>query len=179
MARRDDSTSARSVVQAVLRGDAPPSAARAEPVTRRAIEARIIAFVREVVKPGRWRVHVPGVHTGGITYEGLLDVLASQGREFLANTVQLALAVGAALRRKWLGSSTMPTLEQLRETAEPALLDHVEKRFSRGNGDIAVTPLTLRYAALKRARGRGAQPIGVASGELRRAVSRNAYVEWL
>ena len=179
MARRDDSTGARTIVQALVRDSTPARPTRAEPVTRRAIEATIVAFTREVVKPGRWRVRVPGEHTGGISHEDLLDVLASQGREFLSNTVQLALAVSAALRRRWLGSSTMPTLEQLRETAEPALLDHVERRFERGNGDIAVTPLTPRYAALKRARGRGAQPIGVASGELRRAVSRDAYVEWL
>ena len=179
MARRDDPTSARSVVQAALRSDSTPSRARAEPVTRRAIEARITAFVREVVKPGRWRVHVPGTHTGGITYEGLLDVLASQGREFLANTVQLSLAVSAALRREWLGSDTMPTERELEQTAEQPLLDHVEKRFSPGNGDIHVTPHTSRYRAQKRRAGRGGQPIGVASGELRRAVSRDAYVEWL
>lgn len=146
---------------------------------RRAIEAKIVAFVREVVKPGRWRVHVPGVHTGGITYEGLLEVLASQGREFLANTVQLSLAVSAALRHEWLSSDTMPTRRELEQTAEQPLLDHVEARFSPGNGDIRVSPLTARYAARKRRLGRGGQPIGVASGELRRAVSRDAYVEWL
>lgn len=124
-------------------------------------------------------MRVPGEHKGGISHEGLIDVLASQGREFLANTVQLSLSVSAALRRRWLGASTLPTLDQLRDTAEPALLDHVERRFSPGNGDIRVTPLTARYAARKRAQGRGSQPIGVASGELRRALSRDAYVEWL
>jgi hypothetical protein len=179
VARRDDSSPARSVVREVLRDSTPARSARAEPVSRREIEATLVAFVREVVKPGRWRVRVPGTHSGGIDHEGLLDVLASQGREFLQNTVQLALAVSAALRRRWLGSSRMPTLEELRATAEPALLDVVEQRFSPGNGDIRVTALTPRYAAQKRARGRGSQPVGVASGELRRAVSRDAYVEWL
>ena len=179
MARRDDSSGARTVVQALVRDSTPARSARSEPVTRRAIEAVIVAFTREVVRPGRWRVRVPGTHSGGIDHEGLLDVLASQGREFLQNTVQLALAVSAALRRRWLGSSRMPTLEELRATAEPALLDVVEQRFSPGNGDIRVTALTSRYAAQKRARGRGSQPVGVASGELRRAVSRDAYVEWL
>jgi hypothetical protein len=154
MARRDDSTSARSVVQAALRSDSTPSRARAEPVTRREIEARITAFVREVVKPGRWRVHVPGTHTGGITYELLLDVLASQGREFLSNTVQLSLAVSAALRREWLGSDTMPTERELEQTAEQPLLDHVEKRFSPGNG-IFRSPRS-RLAIARRSAGWGA-----------------------
>lgn len=179
MARRDDSASARTVVQALVRDSTPARPARSEPVTRRAIEAVIVAFTREVVRPGRWRVRVPGEHKGGISHEALFDVLASQGREFLANTVQLSLAVGRELRRRWLSASTLPTLEQLRDTAEPALLDHVEARLSPGNGDIRVTPLTARYAARKRAQGRGSQPIGVASGELRRALSRDAYVEWL
>lgn len=179
MARDDLSPAARSVVRSVLSPEPSAPQRAPSPPSRAELERAVLAFVREVVKPGRWRVRVPGTHSGGIDHEGLLDVLASQGREFLQNTVQLALAVSAALRRRWLGSSRMPTLEELRATAEPALLDVVEQRFSPGNGDIRVTALTPRYAAQKRARGRGSQPVGVASGELRRAVSRDAYVEWL
>lgn len=179
MARRDDSTSARSVIQSALRSDSTPSGAAAEPVTRRAIEARIIAFVRDVIKQKRWRVRVPGTHSGGITHEKLADVLASQGREFFANTVQLSLAVSAALRREWLGSRKMPTTRELERSAEQPLLDVVEARLSPGNGDIRVAPLDPRYEKHKRALGRGGQPIGVSSGEFRRAVSRDAYVEWL
>jgi len=179
MARRDDPTGARAVVQTVFRNGSTAGGARPESVTRRAIEERLVAFVREVVKPGRWRVHVPGTHSGGITYEGLLDVLASQDRDFLTNTVQLSLAVSVALRREWLSSQRMPTTRELERSAERPLLDVVEARFSPGNGDIRVARLTVKYEKRKRALGRGGQAIGVSSGELRRAVSRDAYVEWL
>lgn len=186
MARRDDPTGAREVARSVVRSifggsdsGNRPRPSRAEPVTARAIETRINAFVREVVKPGRWRVCVPGQHSGGIAYESLFDVLASQGRDFLQNTVQLALAVGIGLRRKRMRADHMPTDAELERDAEPVLLEHVEKRMTKGNGDVRVEPLTAAYAARKRAQGRGSQPIGVASGELRRALSRDAYVEWL
>lgn len=176
MARRDDSPAARSYSQSIVREATSP--ARPQPVTRAAIEAALTAFVREVIRPGAWHVRVPGLHTGGIAHDQLIEVLAAQGRDFFANTVQLALAVSTALRREWLGAGRLPSRDELRQTAEPALLDHVEKRFERGNGDVLMQPLTRRYAARKRALGRGTQPIGVASGELRRAVSRDAYVEW-
>lgn len=51
--------------------------------------------------------------------------------------------------------------------------------MERGNGDMLFTALTREYAARKRAQGRGSQPITVASGETRSALSRSAYVEWL
>jgi hypothetical protein len=180
MARRDDSTWPRSVVSSVVRDATSSRAAPPSAPSRRDVESLIVAFTREVIRPGKWRVRVPGTHTGGITHEELFDVLASQGREFFSNTVQLALAVSAALRREYLSPlpAKLPTLDRLRKTAEPALLGHVERRLERGNGDIKPTQLTPRYAARKRALGRGSQPIGVASGELRRALSRGAYVEW-
>lgn len=177
MAARDDAASVARSIVATIRGETERPA-RPQPVTRAAIEAALAAFVREVIRPGAWHVRVPGTHAGGITHEHLLDVLAGQGRDFFANTVQLAQAVSTALRREWLSAGRLPSRDELRQTAEPALLDHVEKRFERGNGDVLMQPLTRRYAARKRALGRGSQPIGVASGELRRAVSRDAYVEW-
>lgn len=177
---RDAFRDASRVVQNVVAGAQSSATSNRARVSNAEIDAAIVAFVREYVRADAWSVIVPGEHTGGISHQSLLAVLASQGRDFLQSTVQLYQAVQIALRREWMGSGRLPTVLQLKATAEPALLDHVELRFSkRGNADISVTPLTQRYAAHKRAIGRGSQPIGVASGELRRAVSRNAKVKWL
>lgn len=179
---RDSFKDARAIVQAVrdataASASAPRAAARA---SRAEIEAALSAFVREYLRADAWRIAVPGEHTGGISHQSLLGVLASQGRDFLQSTVQLYQAVTIALRREFIGGDRVPTVEQMKRAAEAPLLDHVELRFSkRGNADIATTPLTAEYAARKRRLGRGAQPIGVASGELRRAFSRNAKVKWL
>lgn len=176
---RDAFREARAVVEAV-RGEYAAAAPRAKARPSRAeIDAALTAFVREYVRSDAWEVIVPGTHTGGITHQALLAVLASQGRDFLQSTVQLYLAVTKALRAEFLGGDTVPSVAQMKRAAETPLLDHIELRFSkRGNADISVTPLTAAYAAEKRRRGRGAQPIGVASGELRRAYSRNAKVRW-
>lgn len=179
MARDDLSPAARSVVRSALSPEPRRAPPRTAPPSRAELERAVLAFVREAVRPGRWRVRVPGRHSrGGIEYDALLDILASQGRDLLANTVQLAQAVRAALLRSVAGARRMPTLAELRAAAEPALLDHVEKRMERGNGDVLMARLSPDYARRKRALGRGSQPITVATGETRRALSRNAYVEW-
>lgn len=179
MARDDLSPAARSVVRSVLSPEPSAPQRAPSPPSRAELERAVLAFVREAVRPGRWRVRVPGKHSrGGIEYDALLDILASQGRDILANTVQLAQAVRAALLRSLSGARRMPTIEALRKAAEPALLEHVERRMERGNGDVLMTPLSPGYARRKRAEGRGSQPITVATGETRRALSRNAYVEW-
>jgi len=139
----------------------------------------LTAFVRECVRSDAWEILVPGQHTGGITHQGLLAVLASQGRDLLQPTVQLYLAVSVALRRVFLGGGSLPSVDAMKRASAPALLDHVELRFSkRGNADVMLEPLSAAYAARKRALGRASQPIGVASGELRRAFSRDARVVW-
>lgn len=176
---RDTFREATRIVEAVRESIAAAPARAAERVTNAEIERALIAFVREYVRTDAWEVIVPGDHTGGISHQGLLAVLASQGRDFLQSTVQLYQAVNVALRREYMGTGALPSLAALKRTAEPALLDHIELRLSkRGNADIRVTPLTAEYAARKRRLGRGAQPIGVASGELRRAFSRNAKIRW-
>lgn len=181
---RDSFKDARAIVQAVrdataaaASASAPRAAARA---SRAEIEAALSAFVREYLRADAWRIVVPGEHTGGISHQSLLGVLASQGRDFLQSTVQLYQAVTIALRREFIGGDRVPTIEQMKRASETPLLDHIELRFSkRGNADISVTRLDAEYAARKSRLGRGAQPIGVASGELRRAFSRAAKVKWL
>jgi len=151
-----------------------------ERVTNSDIDREIKDFMRVFVRSDAWRVVVPGIHTGGITHQGLLLVLAKQGRDFLQSTVQLYQAVDRKLRDKFIGSKRLPRLVELKRTAEEAILEHVEKRLSVvGNYDIRVTPLTREYARRKARMGRGHQPIGVASGELRAALSRNAHLVWL
>jgi hypothetical protein len=178
---RDSFDRARAVVEAVREATARAGpASRAAPVATRAqIEAAIAAFVRTYIRADAWEIIVPGEHSGGITHQGLFAVLASQGRDFFQSTIQLYQAVAIGLRREHLTDTVVPTVEKMKRTSEPLLLDHVEARMSkRGNADISVTALTARYAAEKRRRGRGMQPIGVASGELRRALSRSAKVKW-
>jgi len=174
---RDVFKEARAVVASVARTGA---ASRAETrATRAEIEDALRAFMASHVRSDAWEVIVPGTHTGGITHQGLLAVLASQGRDFLQSTIQLYQAVQKALRAEFLGGGRIPTVTEMKRAVETPLLDHIEERFSkRGNADIKVTPLTAAYAARKRRLGRGNQPIGVASGELRRAYSRTAKVKW-
>lgn len=175
---RDAFVAARAVVDAVRKDVAASPRAQAR-ASNAEIERAINAFVRVFIRSDAWSVVVPGEHSGGISNQGLLAVLASQGRDFLQSTVQLYQAVQIALRREWMGGGVVPSEAQMKRTSEPALLDHIELRLSkRGNADIVAEPLTARYAARKRALGRGSQPIGVASGELRRALSRNAKVKW-
>jgi hypothetical protein len=148
---------------------APPSSAE--------ITAVIVAFLRKL--PRSFTVVVPGTHDDGLTYDALIAILASQGRDFLAETVQLTQAVRAALQRVFSRATTLPSVAQLRRAAEPAILDHIEMRFSkRGNADVMMAPLSRPYAAWKARTGRGGQPIGVLTGDLRAAFSRKAKVKW-
>lgn len=177
---RDAFREARSIVQSIVSDATTPASSRAPTrATRAEIEAAIVAFVREYIRSDAWDVIVPGEHSGGISHQGLLAVLASQGRDFLQSTVQLYQTVQIALRREFLGGGVVPSVDAMKRASETPLLDHIELRLSkRGNADISVTPLTPQYAARKRRLGRGSQPIGVASGELRRAYSRSAKVKW-
>lgn len=154
--------------------DTSRSAGKTSPA---AIEAAIRQFVAKL--PTAFEITVPGMHSGGISHAELLRILAESGRDFLAQTIQLSQAVKLSLMRAFASSNTMPTLSQLQNTASVAILDHVEKRFNRGNGDVIMQPLTADYRTQKARKGRAAQPIGVATGELRAAFSRSAKVRWL
>lgn len=176
---RDTFREVARVLSDVSTGSRSSAASRPARVTNAEIDRAILAFMREYVRSDAWEIIVPGEHTGGITHAGLFAVLASQGRDFFAATIQLYQAVQRALREEFLGEGALPSVVKMKATAAPALLDHVEMRLSkRGNADIVTTPLTPAYAARKRRLGRGSQPIGVASGELRRAYSRNATLRW-
>lgn len=157
----------------------PARLVRIAPPTRAEVDRVVTAFVREYIRSTAWEVIVPGEHDGGITHQDLFGVLASQGRDFFQPTVQLFQAVQRALRDEFYGASALPSIAALKSASEPALLEHIELRLSkRGNADVMMQPLTPAYAARKRRLGRGSQPIGVASGELRRAYSRDARVVW-
>jgi hypothetical protein len=162
-------------VDASLRAIAIPSAA-AKP-SAAVVEAAIRRFVADL--PRAFTITVPGSHAGGISHNDLLKALAQGGRDFLAQTIQLAQAVKLALTREFMPPRTMPTTQQLQTVAAVAILDHIEKRFSRGNGDLIMQPLTPDYRIQKARKGRSGQPIGVATGELRAAFSRSAKVRWL
>lgn len=162
--------------ESVSASSSSPARASA-PTTNAEIEEVIRAFVSAL--PGAYEIVVPGQHSGGISHQRLLAVLAKQGRDFLQSTVQLIQAVRLALRRAFIGTGKLPGKTQLQKVAGNAILDHVERRFEKGNGDIRVEALTPRYRAWKVKSGRGSQPIGVLTGELRAQYSRKAKVEWL
>lgn len=176
---RDTIREASRIVEAVRESIAAAPARAVERVTNTDIERALIAFVREYVRTDAWEVIVPGDHTGGISHQGLLAVLASQGRDFLQSTVQLYQAVNVALRREYMGGGKLPSVFALKKTTEPALLDHIELRLSkRGNADIRAEPRSPEYVRQLQREGRAGQPVGVRTGELRRAFSRNARIRW-
>lgn len=149
----------------------------AAPTSQAEVNAAIVAFVRAL--PRSFTVVVPGTHDEGLTYDALIGILASQGRDFLTVTVQLTQYVRAQLTRVFARATAVPTTAQLQRAAAPAILDHIEERFSkRGNADVMMTPLSRPYAAWKARTGRGGQPIGVLTGDLRAAFSRKAQVKW-
>ncbi len=170
---RDVFRDAQAVVDAVSAAGATARPAR--PPTQAAIDATIATFTRT----WRWRVQVPGTHPSGVTFEQLLTYLEGAGFDFLTETVQLRQAVGRALRGVFRGAPAIPTRSQMQGAAEAPLLEHLERRFEKGNGDVSMPrlqPSTLRAKARK---GRAGYPIGVNTGALRAQFSRAATIVWL
>lgn len=117
---------------------------RAASATRAQIERRIYEWTSAM----RFRLVLDGNHPSGVSYTALLEYLADGGRDF-----------------------TQPTV-QLRQTVAPVILDVIERRFERRNGDIRVQPRSASYVRQLRREGRAGQPVGVRTGALRARISR-------
>lgn len=141
---------------------------RGSQATRTQIERRIYEWTRSM----RFKLVLNGNHPSGVPYTALLEYLADGGRDFAQPTVQLRQAVARALREKFAGARRMPPDEQLERAAAPVILDVIERRFERGNGDIRVEPRSSPYLKQLRREGRAGQPIGVRTGALRARISR-------
>jgi hypothetical protein len=120
----------------------------------------------------RFDLRLTGNHPSGVPYVALLEYLADGGRDFTQVTVQLRQAVARALREKLTAAGRMPTESEMERAAAPVILDVIERRFERGNGDIRVEPRSAAYMRQLRREGRAGQPIGVRTGALRARISR-------
>lgn len=143
----------------------PPAPTRA---TRAQIERRIYEWTSAM----RFRLVLDGSHPSGVSYTSLLEYLADGGRDFTQPTVQLRQAVARALREKLTAAGRMPTESEMERAAAPVILDVIERRFERGNGDIRVEARSAAYMRQLRREGRAGQPIGVRTGALRARISR-------
>jgi hypothetical protein len=120
----------------------------------------------------RFRLVLDGNHPSGVGYTALLEYLADGGRDFTQPTTQLRQAVARVLRERFASKGVLPTDEQLERAAAPVILDVIERRFERGNGDIRVEARSPAYVRQLRREGRAGQPVGVRTGALRARISR-------
>lgn len=160
----DRGRAASTAVDEALSSDSP----RAASATRAQIERRIYEWTRAM----RFRLVLDGNHPSGVSYTALLEYLADGGRDFTQPTVQLRQTVARALRERFANRGRMPSDAELERAAAPVILDVIERRFERGNGDIRVQPRSPAYVRQLRREGRASQPVGVRTGALRARISR-------
>jgi hypothetical protein len=156
---------------------APPGVSKA--LVRETNREMVRAFMKDFRKPGAWTVFVPGQHYGGLSNQALLEVRAAEGREFDAHTVQLDQRVQKELTQRW-GSfdARVVTVDELREDAEDVVRIVVTERYLNNGGDVALEPLTPRYAEAKRKAGYGGRPIGVRRGRHLAAIQSKLTLRW-
>lgn len=134
-----------------------------KPVDKGAVTRAIRARVRGV----SWRLQVPGVHPGSsLTYDELLDVLESQGRDFRAQTSAMDRFVLAEVQTRFERHTHIPLMREIDEVIALAVLSWVVKRFEGKVRDERLRRLTLDYARRKKRDGYGDRPIGVRTGAL-------------
>lgn len=144
-----------------------------------AVRAANNSAAREFVRTMRWTLTVPGKHADGIAYDILIQRLADQGRDLLHDSVQIRQAVRSDLVRFADGTRRLLLRSDLEKRAATTIREWItDRRQGQGNGDARMTSLTAQYAAQKARKGRGGQPVTVATGDLRRAISRFGQVKF-
>lgn len=156
-------------------GHGPASVAPPKPPTAAELAAHIDTFTRT----WRWRVRVPGTHPDGLAYDELLAHLGARGFDFLAETVQLRLYVAKHLRAEFRGAAALPSRAAMQRVAAPRMLEHIERRFTRGGHDVSFPRLAAKTLAAKARKGRGGYPTGVNTGATRAALSRAGKIVFL
>ncbi len=116
---------------------------------------------------------VPGAHYNGISNQGLLEVLARQGRDFAADTPKLREHVRHALvaafqHQEWDDDTAG-------QIAQDAILAWIVDRIESQGVDIPLAPLTPDWSAWKAHKGYDSR-IGVAKGKWLKAVQRGRVV---
>lgn len=137
------------------------------PATRGEIDTVIRLFASNALD---YTITIPGTHYSGLTNQRLFDILASQDRDFAANTRTLRKFVAAEMRIALEGATRLPTPTELDRLAAPIILAWVLRRMDGLVRDERLRPLTERYAQAKFRAGY-LTPIGTRTGALRGAVA--------
>ena len=126
-----------------------------------------------------FRLVIAGTHYSGLSNQALLEVRASEGRDFDANTAQLRQWLRRELLERFRGFGRVPPLDEIKREASRLVVNYVATvRVLGGGGDIFVPGLTPRYAAWKAARGKGSKPVGVFTGRWMQALLRQGHAEF-
>lgn len=173
---------ARDVDNAVSRAIAArfsrPSSARSQ--TEREVELETLRAITSPVqgvnvvseatayaKGLEFELLLSGTHYTGVTNQSLLGILASQGRDFAADTPELRAHVRTSLLDAFKGQ--LWDDDTAGEVAQDAIKDWIIQRIENQGDDITLTPLSPDYAAEKAARGYDSR-IGVRKGKWLKAV---------
>lgn len=150
-----------------VEGRTPDAPARVAGTVRPTDRGAITRAVRARVRGVSWRLAVPGVHPlSSLTYDELLDVLESQGRDFRAQTSAMDRYVLAEVQTKFESIGRVPLMREIDEAVGHAVLEWIVKRFEGKVRDEPLRRLTLAYARRKKRDGYGGRPIGTRTGAL-------------
>lgn len=138
---------------------------------RKRVEQALRTFARNLT----YSLHVPGSHPGGIAYDDLLDVLASQGRDFTADSTKLRDYVERGLLAEFAGDTTPPSASERRQIAAALVLRWILNRLESQLRDVPIKSNDATYRAWKRKHARYSAP-GMRSGALRDAIKRHGEV---
>ena len=137
-------------------------------VTPGVVDTVIRLYVSNALK---FTFDIPGTHYSGLTNQQLFEILASQDRDFAANTRTLRKYVAAELRVALEGARRLPLNAELERLAAPIILSWILKRMDAKVRDERLRALTPRYAEAKYRAGYHT-PIGTRTGALRGAVAQ-------
>lgn len=155
-------------VDAVLAQGAAGSAR----IQQRQHEAALRSFAQTL----QFALRVRGRHSGGVSYEQLLGILAAQGRDFAADSPKLREHVAKGLVEEFGADKRMPAREQLRQIAGALILEWILNRLERSLRDVPIRPNDGAYRAWKRRNARYSAP-GMRSGELRNAIRDSGRIK--
>lgn len=163
-----DRSLSRDLARAVDEREADAASPRRAPGTIKPTDkGAVTRAIRARVRGVSWRLVVPGMHPGSsLTYDELLDVLESQGRDFRARTSAMDRYVLAEVQARFEATTHIPLMREIDEVVGLAVLSWIVKRFEAKVRDERLRRLTLDYARRKKRDGYGDRPIGVRTGAL-------------
>lgn len=154
-------------------------APRSTPTRRELADLRgSLARVLAAVTGGRWRVElsVPGRHYSGLSNNELIEILASQDRDFAHATTAMRSHVRSVVAMRFEGASRVPRPREIEAVMDEAVVDWIVKRFDGVVRDQHLRLLTIPYAKAKAKAGYGSKSIGFRTGSLAAAVADHGRV---